>query len=144
MKSKPKFNVGRKIKSKKTGRPPVIRNKYQVLIWQLIIDPNNFSQADWSRETKAAKAAWEMYPNLNFWEQLDLGFYLNSLNFLTSKDGKKHLSQKFLDFKVASSVQTKEVVAENFDESKQFDKEIKTKSFPQKLNAFFKNGKKTK
>lgn len=145
MSDEKQFSVGRKIVSSKTGKPPFIRNKYQVLIWQLIKNPNDFCHIEWSRETKAAKLLYFQYPDINFWRQLDLGFYLNSLNFFSKSDGLRKLREAIDEYelskKVKFSTKEKEKRVENLDT---FHKEIKTKKQDLRYGDFFKHGKKTK
>tara|TARA_R100000008_G_C3586401_1_gene172714 strand:- start:2563 stop:2994 length:432 start_codon:yes stop_codon:yes gene_type:complete len=138
------FEIGRKIVSRSTNKQVKPKNEFWVLIWQLIKDPNDFSQVDWARETKASKELFNHYPNVKFWSQLNLGFYLNSLNFFNSADGVKHLRKAINEFENANKIQFQQVVGEKFDESKSFDKKIDKKTKPLNYKDFFKNGKKTK
>lgn len=55
---------------------------------------------DWPAQIKILKKLEKMYPDRDFWCQLDLGFKLNSLAFLLSKDGKIKLKQKFNEYKM--------------------------------------------
>lgn len=141
-----KFRIGRKITSRLTRKPPVLSSPYHVIIWQLIKDPDDFSGVDWSRETQVAKELYTAYPNLKFWSQINLGFYLNSLHFFKGTNGIKHLKKAVLDFETvgSSSVIISEVKKEEFDETKTFNKKINPSSKPLTYKDFFKNGKKTK
>ena len=138
------FKIGRKIESVKTRKQVYPKNKLWVLIWQLIKDPNDFSQVDWSRETKAAKELFESYPNIQFWSQLNLGFYLNSLNFFKGKDGVKYLREAITEFENASKINFQPKTTEEFDDNIKFDKKIDKSKKPISLNSFLRNGKKTK
>tara|TARA_Y100001938_G_C7974152_1_gene370884 strand:- start:201 stop:626 length:426 start_codon:yes stop_codon:yes gene_type:complete len=137
-----KFKIGRKIISRLTKKPPVLLSPYHVIIWQLIKNPDDFSGIDWSRETLAAKELYGTYPNVDFWGQLNLGFYLNSLNFFKGKDGVKYLNQAINKFESSSRLDLGDTPAEEFDNAKTFDKKINSK--PLTLKDFLKNGKKTK
>lgn len=139
-----KLQIGRKIKSRTTGKQVQPKNEFSVLIWQLIKDPNDFSQVDWGRETKASKELWLTYPNIKFWSQLNLGFYLNSLNFFKGKDGVKHLHKAIIEFESNSKMKFVEPTLEQFDNKAKFNKNIDKSAMPISLSSIFKNGKKTK
>jgi hypothetical protein len=138
------FDIGRKIISRATNKQVKPKNKFWVLIWQLIKDPNDFSNVDWARETRASQQLFIQYPNIKFWSQLNLGFYLNSLNFFNGTDGVKHLRRAITEFESASKLKFTEVREEEFDESRKFDKKIDKDSKPLNYKDLFKNGKKTK
>tara|TARA_R100000008_G_scaffold85477_1_gene75533 strand:+ start:1634 stop:2068 length:435 start_codon:yes stop_codon:yes gene_type:complete len=144
MKKDCKFKIGRKILSRRTDKPPCIKTKYAVLIWQLIKEPNDLCAKDWARETKAAKELFELYPNLDFWSQINLGFYLNSLNFFKNKDGQKHFKKAVEEFEVSCKLKFGKVKEEKFDEQKTFDKDIKSNPKKTSYIDLFKSGKKTK
>jgi hypothetical protein len=137
-----KLKIGRKIISRLTKEPPVLLSPYHVIIWQLIKNPDDFSGVDWGGETLVAKELYRTYPNVNFWGQLNLGFYLNSLNFFKGKDGVKYLNDAINKFESSSRLNLGDAPAEEFDNSKTFDKKINSK--PLTLKDFLKNGKKTK
>ncbi len=139
-----KFKIGRKINSRTTKTQVQPKNAFSVLIWQLIKDPNDFSQADWGRETKAAKHLYNTYPKIEFWSQLNLGFYLNSLNFFNGKDGVKYLRDAIDDFERNLKIKFSPAIQEKFDENAKFDKNIDKSKRPASLNALLRNGKKTK
>lgn len=140
-----KFSIGRKIVSAKTGKPPFIRNKYQVLIWQLIKNPYDFCHAEWGRETKAAKSLYLQYPDINFWKRLDLGFYLNSLNFFNKSDGLRKLREAIQDYELSKKVKfSPEEKKERVENLETFDKKIENKKQKLKYGDFFKHGKKTR
>jgi hypothetical protein len=138
------FNIGRRIESRTTKKQVQPKNEFAVLIWQLVKDPNDFSQVDWGRETKAAKELFSTYPNVEFWSQLNLGFYLNSLNFFKGKDGIKHLRQAITEFQANSKITFSAPIKENFNDEAQFSKNIDKSTKPVSLNSLFKNGKKTR
>ena len=138
------FDIGRKIISRATNKQVKPKNKFWVLIWQLIKDPNDFSNVDWARETKASALLFMQYPNIKFWSQLNLGFYLNSLNFFNGTDGVKHLRRAITEFESASKLKFTEAKEEEFNDSRKFDKKIDKDSKPLNYKDLFKNGKKTK
>ena len=139
-----KFKIGRKIISRFTKKPPALSSPYHVIIWQLIKDPDDFSGVDWAKETQAAKELYLTYPNLKFWSQINLGFYLNSLNFFKGTNGIKHLKKAISEFETSSSISISKVEKEKFDEDRTFNKKISPSSKPLTYKDFFKNGKKTK
>ena len=141
---KNEFKIGRKIESRTTKRQVEPKNKFAVIIWQLIKDPNDFSAVDWSRETKAAKNLFTTYPKIEFWQQINLGFYLNSLNFFNGKDGVKYLKDAIDDFERNLKINFSAPKQEKFDEEAKFDKNIPKSAKPISLTSVFKNGKKTK
>jgi predicted methyltransferase len=138
------FKIGRKIQSRTTKRQVQPKNEFGVLIWQLIKDPNDFSQADWGRETKAAKELYNTYPEVKFWSQLNLGFYLNSLNFFNGKDGIKYLREAIEDFERISKIKFSTPTQEEFNENAKFDKSVDKSQKPTSLSSLLRNGKKTK
>jgi hypothetical protein len=144
MKSEPKFKLGRKIKSRTTKKQVQPKNKFAVIIWQLIKDPNDFSAVDWSRETKAAKDLFNTYPNIKFWSQINLGFYLNSLNFFNGKDGVKYLRNAVDEFERNLKINFQQAQKEEFNDNANFHKNIDKSTKPMSLSSIFKNGKKTK
>ena len=141
---KNEFKIGRKIESRTTKKQVEPKNKFAVIIWQLIKDPNDFSSVDWSRETKAAKNLFTTYPRVEFWKQINLGFYLNSLNFFNGKDGVKYLKDAIYDFERNLKINFSTPQKEKFDDNAKFNKSIPKSAKPVSLNSIFKNGKKTK
>ena len=85
----------------KKGNPPVVKNKYQLMVWQLLKIPDDLSRNEWMREVKIGKELFEAYPDEEFWSQLDIGFYLNSLAFFKRKEGAEVLKEarsKYISF----------------------------------------------
>lgn len=70
----------------------------------------------WAAEIKMLKRLEKSYPDRDFWCQLDLGFKLNSLAFLLSKDGKIKLKQKFNEYKMDLDLNNKKEY--HFEEEK--------------------------
>ena len=66
-------------------------------------NPNDFCH-EWGRETKAAKSLYLQYPDINFWKRLDLGFYLNSLNFFNKSDGLRKLREAIQDYELSKKI----------------------------------------
>jgi hypothetical protein len=93
------LKLGRRILNK-SGRSPKLNNIWQLIIWQLIKNPNDLSRHEWARETKIAKELYESVPDIDFWGQLKMtneygkSFYLNSLAFLKRQKGQKILKEK--------------------------------------------------
>ena len=77
----------------KKGERPVVRNKYQLMVWQLLKIPTDLSRSEWQREVKIGKELFEMYPDEDFWSQIYIGFYLNSLAFFKRKEGGEILKE---------------------------------------------------
>lgn len=71
---------------------------------------------NWAAEIKMLKRLEKSYPDRDFWCQLDLGFKLNSLAFLLSKDGKVKLKQKFNEYKMSLDLNSKKEY--HFEEEK--------------------------
>jgi hypothetical protein len=141
---KDEFKIGRRIENRTTKKQVEPTNKFAVIIWQLIKDPNDFSAVDWSREIKAAKNLFTTYPRIEFWRQINLGFYLNSLNFFNGKDGVKYLKSAIYDFERNLKINFSAPEQEKFDEETKFHKNIPKSANPISLTSIFKNGKKTK
>ena len=139
MKRCSQLKIKRPILDQNTQKPPVLRNKYQLIIWQLLDNPSLLSKTDWGREIKAAKTAWNFYPNLNFWKQLYLGFYLRSLNYLASKEGKKDLFNKINQFRTVQAMKSLHTPDHTFDETKKL---APSTPFSGSINYkdYFKNG----
>lgn len=53
---------------------------------------------DWAREIKIAQRLLTKFPDVKFWEWLNLGFQLNSLAWFISPDGTKRLKKEFGQF----------------------------------------------
>ena len=49
---------------------------------------NHLTSAGWARETKIAKKILNLYPSVYLWQQVDLGFLLNSLAYFLTPEGK--------------------------------------------------------
>jgi hypothetical protein len=54
----------------------------------------------WAAEIKMLKKLEKLYPDRNFWCQLDLGYKLNSIAFLLSERGKLVLKEKYNSYKL--------------------------------------------
>lgn len=106
------FNLDNSILTLK-GEKPVIKNKYQFIIWKFV-KPEN---VNWPREMKVAKELFNIYPDLEFWNNLRLNFKLNSLVWFKTFDGKKYLSNE--------KTMTKSNKVEILDEKIGKDEEVK-------------------
>jgi len=51
----------------------------------------NFTEGKWKKEIKLAKKLFNSCSDVRFWNQVELGFELNSLAWLLSKEGKHAL-----------------------------------------------------
>ena len=83
-------------------------------------------------------------PNIKFWSQINLGFYLNSLNFFNGKDGIKYLRNAVNEFERNLKINFQQSEKEHFNDDVDFHKNIDKSTKPVSLNSIFKNGKKTK
>lgn len=52
----------------------------------------------WPKEMKMVKSLFNIFPNQNFWDGLELNFKLNSLCWFLSDDGRKFLNQEYKKF----------------------------------------------
>lgn len=93
MKGKRKQIQPKRLIFDKKGKPPVVKNKYQLMVWQLLKIPDDLSRNEWMREVKIGKDLFEEYPDEKFWSRLDIGFYLNSLAFFKRKEGSEILKE---------------------------------------------------
>lgn len=54
----------------------------------------------WPKEFKIVKTLFQIFPDENFWNSLDLNFKLNSLCWFLSDDGRKVLNSEYKKFKI--------------------------------------------
>lgn len=66
----------------------------------------------WPKEMKMIKRLFEIFPNENFWDTLELGFQLNSLCWFLSDDGRKFLNREYKKFNL-NLPETKKFEIEN-------------------------------
>lgn len=137
------YKIYREILSGKTQKPPVLRNKWHVLIWQLVDDPSFFSTGEWIREMGIAKKLWPLCENLDLWSQINLDWYPNSLNFFLSGKGKKVLYKKINEFKLNSVVDLTLPDPVKYDQSVVFERQKKGLTEVDS-KTFLSNGKKAK
>ena len=52
----------------------------------------------WPKEMKMANLLFKIFPNQNFWNNLEINFKLNSLCWLLSDDGRKFLNKEYKKF----------------------------------------------
>jgi hypothetical protein len=52
----------------------------------------------WPKEMKMVKSLFKIFPNEDFWNNLDLSFKLNSLCWFLSDDGRKFLNKEYKKF----------------------------------------------
>ena len=83
----------------------------------------------WSRETKILGKLLTKYPNEEFWIVLKLDFFLNSFAFFLSKEGSKHVEDKWRMFYLEKSQD------KNLDKKVNLDiLELNNKSSGQEVN----------
>tara|TARA_B100000131_G_scaffold218972_1_gene210503 strand:- start:239 stop:682 length:444 start_codon:yes stop_codon:yes gene_type:complete len=112
MKRKKKQIQPKRLVFDKNGKQPVVKNKYQLMVWQLLKIPDDLSRGEWMREVKIGKELFEKYPDEEFWSQLDIGFHLNSLAFFKRKEGSEILQEartKYVGF-LSMKTQPKEKI----------------------------------
>ena len=52
----------------------------------------------WPKEMKMVKLLFQIFPNEDFWNSLELSFKLNSLCWFLSDDGRKFLNKEYKKF----------------------------------------------
>ncbi len=68
---------------------------YHFMVNKFTIEGKSLPQKSWPREIKIAKKIYNLYPYPKFWNQLDLGFKLNSLAWFLTKEGGHSLKVHF-------------------------------------------------
>lgn len=58
------------------------------MINKFLKNVENFTKGKWAKEIKLAKKLFNSCPDVRFWNQVELGFELNSLAWLISEEGK--------------------------------------------------------
>lgn len=66
----------------------------------------------WPKEMKMANLLFKIFPDKNFWNNLNLNFKLNSLCWLLSDDGRKFLNKEYKKFNL-NLAETKKFEIEN-------------------------------
>ena len=61
MKRKKKQIQPKRLVFDKNGKRPVVKNKYQLMVWQLLKIPDDLSRVEWMREVKIGKELFEKY-----------------------------------------------------------------------------------
>lgn len=140
---KQEYKIYREILSGKTQKSPILRNKWHVLIWQLVDDPSFFSTKEWIRDMGVAKKLWPLYPNLEFWSQINLDWYPNSLHYFLSGKGKKTIYKKINEFKLNSTIDLTLPEPTKYDQTAVFKRQKKA-LIEVDPKTFLSNGKKTK
>ena len=71
------------------------------MVQRFLKEDKDLTSRVWAREIKIAKKLFNSYPDVDFWNNVDLGFPLNSLAWLCSQEGKYALviQRKRVDFK---------------------------------------------
>ena len=74
---------------------------YHFMVQRFLKEDKDLTSRVWAREIKIAKKLFNSYPDVDFWNNVDLGFPLNSLAWLCSQEGKYALviQRKRVDFK---------------------------------------------
>ncbi len=70
----------------------------QQIISRFVYKERLRSSFDWAREMKILKGLMQEYPELPFWENVDLGFHLNSLAWFKSEDGINKLATLYFEY----------------------------------------------
>ena len=70
------------------GEEPKIVKKNQFLVWKFCKTPDKIN---WGREIKLAVELFKKYPDIEFWNDIKLGFFLNSLAWFKTDKGKEFL-----------------------------------------------------
>ena len=70
----------------KKGTAP--KGFYHFMVKRFMREDKELTSRVWAREIKIAKKLFNLNPNIYFWNQVDLGFPLNSLAWLLSSEGK--------------------------------------------------------
>lgn len=71
---------------KKKGVAP--KGFYHFMVQRFLKEDKDLTARVWAREIKIAKKIFNLYPDPHFWNQVDLGFPLNSLAWFCSSEGK--------------------------------------------------------
>jgi hypothetical protein len=71
---------------KEKGTAP--KGFYHFMVQRFLKEDKELTPRVWAREIKIAKKIFNSYPNVYFWNQVDLGFPLNSLAWFCSPEGK--------------------------------------------------------
>jgi hypothetical protein len=78
----------------------------------------------WPKELKIVNTLFKIFPNEQFWNNLDLNFKLNSLCWFLSDDGRKLLNKEYKKFNL-NLPETKKFEIENnniaFEDKKTYD-----------------------
>lgn len=94
----------------------------------------------WPKEMKMVKSLFQIFPNQEFWNSLNLNFKLNSLCWFLSDDGRKFLNQEYKKFKLElPEIKKFEIdnnnIAFNFKKDYDLDRVINLRQF---LNLWLK------
>ena len=71
---------------KKEGIAP--KGFYHFMVQRFLKEDKDLTSRVWAREIKIAKKIFNLHPDTYFWNQIDLGFSLNSLAWFCSSEGK--------------------------------------------------------
>ena len=61
---------------------------YHFLINKFLRNVQDFTKGKWAKEIKLAKKLFNSYPDVTFWNQVEIDFELNSLAWFCSSEGK--------------------------------------------------------
>jgi hypothetical protein len=61
---------------------------YHFMVNKFLRNVDDFTKGKWAKEIKLSKKLFNSYPDVRFWNQLELDFKLNSLAWLLSEEGK--------------------------------------------------------
>ena len=87
----------------KKGTAP--KGFYHFMVQRFLKEDKDLTSRVWAREIKIAKKIFNLYPDIDFWNNIDLGFPLNSLAWFCSSEGKYALviQRKRVSFKPKKS-----------------------------------------
>jgi hypothetical protein len=74
----------------KEGAAP--KGFYHFMVKRFLKEDKDLTSRVWAREIKIAKKIFNSRPDVYFWNQVDLGFSLNSLAWLLTEEGEHTLN----------------------------------------------------
>ena len=100
---------------------------YHFMVKRFYKESRELTSRVWAREIKIAKKLFNKYPDVCFWNKVDLGFSLNSLAWLLSKEGNYALNiQRRIINSAPVRNKTYEISKRKFGKDKKITKRNKT------------------
>ena len=138
---KQELKISRKILDSR-GFPPRLITEYHAFVWQLLKEPEKCS---WGNEIKIARELFEIFPDMQFWSTLNLGFYLRSLAWLKSASGLAKLYESIEKWKHDKKINFQEPTPTTYDDKKHGeDLPRDTQKAASPFERLINHGKKTK